>query len=171
MPKVQRLIHKVWTNYNSCIARSGVNIWQATKYPLMSSIWHYFNVTTPPPNPTFMSSTSKTSPIARPHAFNIHVIRWPHLHLLHVIRMTHQFSSSIHSRKPLLTFISHSLSNLTSLVIINCNTIDDIYSMIYVLQKMALANHVWKFPFLRCRGISCTMHLTSKIWRFRVELQ
>jgi hypothetical protein len=52
----------------------------------------------------------------------------------------------------LLTFISHSLSNLTSLVIINCNTIDDIYNMIYVLQKMALANHVWKFPFLSAEG-------------------
>jgi hypothetical protein len=38
-------------------------------------------------------------------------------------------------------------------------------------KKMALVDHVWNFPFLRCRRISYIVHLMSKIWTFRVELQ
>ncbi len=177
MPKVQRLIHKVWTNYNSYNVKNNVNIWQGVKYPLMRSIRCYFNFSTPPFDPTFMPSTSKTSPTIGPHTFNVHVIRWPHLHLFHVIRHTHQFLSSIHPCRPLSTFISSLLLNLTLLVIIDYNTIDNIYNMIYislnkvcVLQKMVLTNHVWNFPFFRCRRISCIVHLTGKIWRFKVEL-
>jgi hypothetical protein len=67
---------------------------------------------------------------------------------------------------------------LPSLVVVDCNTIDNICSIIYilqnkvcVLQKMALVDHVWNFPFLRCRRISYIVHLMSKIWTFRVELQ
>jgi hypothetical protein len=109
------------------------------------------------------------------HAFNVHVIWWPHLHLHHVIKQTHQFPSSVHPCRPSSTFISHSLLNLTLLVVIDCNTIDDIYNMISVLQnkvcvlqKMVFANHLWNFPSLKCRRISCIVHLTSKIWRFKV---
>jgi hypothetical protein len=101
----------------------------------MSSIWHCFNITTPPPNPTFTPSKSKAGFTIRPHACNVHVIQWPHLHLLHVIIWTHQFSSFIHPCKPLSTFISCLLSNLTSSIVVDYNTINDIYSMICILQN------------------------------------
>jgi hypothetical protein len=50
---------------------------RGTKYPLTSSVWHYFSISPPPPDLTFMPSTSETGPATRPHPFDIHVIHDP----------------------------------------------------------------------------------------------
>ncbi len=139
--------YNYYNNVEPCALNASFSIWypdliklpyfadltQGTKYPLTSSVWHCFRVAAPPPDPTFTPSTFKTDLATGPHAFDVHVIWWPHLHLLHVIRQTHQFPSSVHPCRPLLTLISRLSSNFVSSVIVDCNTIDDICNMICVL--------------------------------------
>jgi hypothetical protein len=118
-----------------------------------------------PLDPTFMPSTSKTSPTTGPHPFKDprHLMTPP------TPSPCHQMDPPVSVlRQPLQTIVDTHFMFIIEPCFVGHHWLQHHQHDLHFAKqnmcsakKMVLAGHVWNFSSFRCRKISCRMHLLS----------